>query len=240
MLYLKFGPSLTRALNTSGHVRLCSWYAAIAFSMSKNNKANIFQSANPKATDATSDLPSEILHTSDMFPFSPAHLPRAEILRMCEARLPSYVRATVLCEAYMIHVAWFSRLLSREQIIDELLPAVYHNPEYGTIREPPGQSNGGDFEDTVYVHKLALLFAVLACGAAADLALPVQNDEAALYEQLARTAVSLRSVFEGTSLESVQTIILLASYKFYSCRTLTFEPAWKTLIFGMTLGISVS
>ena len=61
-----------------------------------------------------------------------------------------------------------------------------------------------------------------------------------LYDQLARTALSLRSVFEGTSLESVQTVIILASYQFYTCRLLTFEPAWKTMIFGMMLGVSVS
>ena len=39
---------------------------------------------------------------------------------------------------------------------------------------------------------------VLAHGAAADLSMLVYNDEAQLYDQLARTALSLRSVFEGT------------------------------------------
>lgn len=182
-----------------------------------------------------------------MFPFAPAHLPRAEILRMIESRLPSYQRATTHIEAYFVHVAWYSRLVMREQVFDEILPSVYRRCATGSAAaEKPdidialGRAIGGDYKDTVYVHRLALLFAILACGAAADLAMPVNNEEAQLYEQLARTGISLRSVFEGTSLESVQTVVLLSSYQFYTCRTLTFEPAWKTMIFGMTLGVSVS
>lgn len=166
---------------------------------------------------------------------------------MVEARLPSYQRATTLTDAYFTHVAWFSRLVMRDQLTEDLLPTVYKHRSTSALAFGARDNEigldpavGGDCEDTVYVHRLALLLAVLACGAAADLSMPVYNDEAQLYDQLARTALSLRSVFEGTSLESVQTVIILASYQFYTCRLLTFEPAWKTMIFGMMLGVSVS
>lgn len=183
------------------------------------------------------------LHTSDSFSFVPGEveegLSRADVLRSIEARLPSYQRACIYVEAYLTHVAWFSRLITREQIVEEIIPIIYKRGAPGAS-SASGRLQGRDCNDVIYVHRLALFFAIMACSAAVEMSLPANSAEAAVYYALARTSVSLRSVFQGTSLESVQTAVLLAHYQFYSCQTCTFEPAWKMLIFAMTLGLSVS
>lgn len=51
-------------------------------------------------------------------------------------------------------------------------------------------------------HQLALL-AIFACGAAGDLTLEACDEEDETYRQLAKSALSLHSVFEGTSLATV-------------------------------------
>lgn len=190
--------------------------------------------------------------TSGPLTFKPgaAHegLERAEVLRGIEARVPTYQRATTLLESYLGYIAWHSRLVRRDQIFEEILPTIYRRGTTGVggrdVRggggSGPGMAQGGDCNNTLYVHRLALFFALLACGATVHLALPANSAEAARYDTLARTCLSLRSVFQGTTLESVQTIIVLASYQFFTLPSLTFEPAWKTMIFGLTLGLSVS
>ena len=62
-----------------------------------------------------------------------------------------------------------------------------------------GRAQGGDCNHTLYVHRLALFFALLACGATAHIALPVNSADAARYDTLTRTRLSLHSVFRGTS-----------------------------------------
>lgn len=171
-------------------------------------------------------------------------------MRSIEARLPSYRTASKLVEAYLTHVAWFSRIVTREQIVDELLPMIYKRgtPSAGSVDEcgapvsgsGSGRAQSGDCNDVVYVHRLALFFAVMALGAAVETSLPINSNEAARYNGLARTCWGLRPVFQGTSLESVQTVMLFAHYHFSTCQTLVFEPGWKILIFAMTLGLSVS
>ena len=59
-----------------------------------------------------------------------------------------------------------------------------------------------DNVESDYIRRLALLLNIFAAGAAGDLTLPVGNDEAELYNNLARAALSLKSVFTGASMES--------------------------------------
>lgn len=179
-------------------------------------------------------LPDNIVSVSKAFPFAADYLPKAETLKMIEARLPSYARATSLAEAYITNIAWSFVIVDREQIFEELLPSVYKHFRssaelYGTVDE-----------ENNYTRRLALLLAVFARGAAGDYTLPMANDEAEVYVHLSRTVLSLDSVFVGTSMENIQTVLMLSAYDFASCRNYSLEPSWKIMSFGLTLAASVS
>ena len=139
-------------------------------------------------------------------------------------------------ERYLGYVAWHSRLVQHDQIFEEIMPTVY---QLGAT-SVDGKTQRGDCNNTIYMHRLAMFFALLACGATVISKLPVNTTEAAQYDTLARVCLCLRSPFQGTTLESVQTICLLAHYQWYTLPTLSLEPACKLLIFGLTLGLGVS
>lgn len=189
----------------------------------------------PEPLTITNDPEPLNLHISNVYSFVPGGLcegvKRADVLRGIEACLPSFQRASSHIEAYLAHTEWFSCLIRREQVEEEIIPTVYERAVLKT---------GGDYTDIAYVHRLALFLAVLACGAALNSSLPTNNAEAARYNDLAQMCLNLRSVFQETSLENVQTIVLLSHYYLYSGQTLTFDSAWKTLRFALTLGLSVS
>lgn len=176
-----------------------------------------------------SKLPAEIVHLTETFPFSPVYVPKAQIRLLIESRLPTYERATALAEAYLQHVALFFRPVDREQIIEELIPAFYKK------REQTGDEN----ETGAVVHRLALLAAVFACGSMGDLTLETANEEGELFRQLSRTALSLQSIFEGTSLATVQAVALLGLYEFFSCSSRTLDSAWKMQALSFSLASSV-
>lgn len=178
---------------------------------------------------AYSRLAPEIADLSKSFPFSPIHNPRDRIIAAIETRLPSYDRATALVEAYLQHVSLFFRPVKREQIMEELIPTFYMHRK-GEQRD----------SSEIVEHQLALLLAVFACGAAGDLTLEACNEEGETYWQLARSALSLHSIFEGTSLTTVQAVALIGVYDIHSASVQTIESAFKLLTLALCLGISVS
>lgn len=87
---------------------------------------------------------------------------------------------------------------------------------------------------------LALLFAVFAFGAVADLTLLVDNAEVTRYNALARAALSLRNVFSGGSFIGCQAVCLLAVFQLYEGKPSSQENGWTMLSLGMSLASSVS
>ncbi|OCB85402.1 hypothetical protein A7U60_g7410 [Sanghuangporus baumii] len=173
---------------------------------------------NPLASPAMT-LPGET------FPFTPLYLPADEMLAQIEGKLPSFERASALVEAYLENTTWLIRIVDREQIMEELIPQIYRR------RQNAGNSGTGETQSTD-PHALALLLAIFACGAVADLTLPPWNEEADLYYHLASTAIGLRSVFDGTSLHTVQALAVLGSYDIFSCRKNSLEGTWKLISFS--------
>ena len=166
------------------------------------------------------------------FPFKSAHLSTDGVRTQIEQKLPSFQRASALVEAYLENTAWLVRLVHREQIMEELIPQIYRRRPY-TNHSPREEHTSRD------PHTLALLLAIFACGAVADLTLPPWNEEARLYYDLACTAIGLRSVFDGTSLHAVQALAVLASYDIFACRRNSLEGTWKLISFCMSLAASV-
>lgn len=188
--------------------------------------------------------PAQICYLSKTFPFTPLYLPVHELQEMIEDMLPPYSRATALVEAYLQNLSWFFRPVDREEIMEELIPTVYkrkHPPDRSDQAvDLPSDSHGGQTRTETDLHVLALLFAIFANGAVADLTLPAWNDEGELYYQLARTALSLKPVFDGAGLQAVEAVALLGSYNLFSCRSKGLEGTWKILSFCLSLAASVS
>ena len=113
--------------------------------------------------------------------------------------------------------------------MEELIPMFYKRASAPT-----------DPDEGFEAHHLALLLGVFAAGAAGDLTLEPQNEEGELYRQLGRTALSLHSIFEGTSLVTVQALALISVYDFFSCSTQTLDSAWKMVSMALCLASSVS
>lgn len=178
-----------------------------------------------------SKLPVEVAHVAETFPFVPIRLPKDRILSAIESRLPSYDRASILVEAYLQNISSFFRPVRREQIMGELLPKFYKHQDIT-------QSPNDDHE--IAAHQLALMLAVFACGAAGDLTMESCNEEGEMYKHLARSALGMHSVFEGTSLATVQALALVGAYDLYSASTETIESAFKLLGLAHCLGITVS
>ncbi|THH08783.1 hypothetical protein EW145_g2474 [Phellinidium pouzarii] len=207
-------------------------------------------------TTISSLLSSDIGYLSKTFPFTPLLLSVDEIQDAIEDMLPSYERASALAEAYLENVSWFFRPVNREQIMEELIPAVYKNwhktslsakpdstpsPSVASTSNSPAET---DYDDSprqprTDPHVLALLLTVFAAGAVADLTLPPYNDEAHLYHHLSRAALSLKSLFDGTTLFTVQAVMLVGTYDLFSCRKDSLEGTYKMLSFGISLASSI-
>ncbi|KAL5482658.1 hypothetical protein ACEPAI_9252 [Sanghuangporus weigelae] len=175
-----------------------------------------------------SSLMSPTSYPREAFPFSPLYLPTQEIRERTQEKLPSFERASALVEAYLENTSWFVKTVDREQIMEELLPLFYkkRSSSSGNVQADP--------------HSLTLLFAIFACGAVADLTLPPWNEEADLYYRLAWMGFSLRSIFDGTSLQTIQALAIIASYDIFSCRRNSLEGTCKMISYSMSLAVSVS
>ena len=121
-----------------------------------------------------------------------------------EGQLPSYDRACHLAESYLEHAAWLFRGVSREQLMDEMMPFFYNRP--------PENSSYLNQLDYGGAHALALMFFIFAVGAQVDLNQAPYNSEGDQYCQLARAALCLRSVLEKPSLVTIQALHLASIY----------------------------
>lgn len=181
--------------------------------------------------DSSLSLSTPLQQASQMWPFTPMYLTRGQFKEQLIAQLPTWERANSLCEAWLENLSWFHRPVKRSQIFEDLLPAAYRRTKSGTVSIT--------VEEEIDVHDLALLFSVFACGATADLTLPVWNSEAETFQQLARAALGLRSVFDASSITAAQAICMLGSFDIISGRKNSLESAWKTTSFSFMLALSV-
>lgn len=118
------------------------------------------------------------------------------------------------------------------------MPMMYKHRFPGSSSR--SESNRCDVQgDSLSNHQLALLLMIFACGALGDYTIPPGSDEAQLYKYLARATMSLNSIFGGSSMATVQSILLIGMYDFFSCRAISMEESWKLMSFGAILASSV-
>ncbi|CAK5263737.1 unnamed protein product [Mycena citricolor] len=160
----------------------------------------------------TSYLPPEILHCSSAFPFMPPGFSREPIQEMIESFLPPMGRAVALCETFLEHLSWMFHIVSRRQLFEELIPAIYKRSY------------------TVYgLHDLAVLLITLGIGALVDLEQQPYNLEAQHYYRLARAALMLQSVMSEASIVTIKTLHLMSIYNGLSGKESNMEASYGFL-----------
>ncbi|KIJ65371.1 hypothetical protein HYDPIDRAFT_110415 [Hydnomerulius pinastri MD-312] len=176
-------------------------------------------------------LPQELQMFSQAFPFTPMG-PVVAVRELIEGHLPNWERASYLTQTYLEQAGWLFRGVSKEQIMDELLPVYYSN---GPLKAT---------EENKSAHDLALLFLVFAVGALVDLTQEPANPEAEHYHQIARAAICLQPVLEKPSLVTIQALHLLSIYNAMSGNELSaketsMETTWSLIILAAHLSQTI-
>lgn len=158
--------------------------------------------------------------------------PTGAVRELIEGHLPNWERASYLTQTYCEQAGWLYHGVSKDQIVDELLPTYYANG-------PPKAT-----EDNKSAHELALLFLVFAVGALVDLTQDPANAEAEHYHQIARAAICLQPVLEKPSLVTIQALHMLSIYNAMSGNELSaketsMETTWSLIVLAAHLSHSV-
>ncbi|KAJ7057013.1 hypothetical protein C8F01DRAFT_1153071 [Mycena amicta] len=154
-------------------------------------------------------LPPEVNQFITFFPFMPPGIPRNSVKEMIEAFLPPVERAIFLCETFLEHLSWMFHIVSRRQLVEELIPAIYKQVpiNYGP-------------------HELSVLLITLGIGALVDLNLQPYNLEAQHYYRLARAALGLQSILTEPSVVTVKTLHLMSIYNGLSGKEANLEASY--------------
>lgn len=181
----------------------------------------------------TPPISGELTRFSTSFPFTPLGT-TGDVRRLIESHLPPWDRAMHLAESYLTNAAWLFRGITREQLMDEMLPIIYKRPD----------AKACSFQDYSGPHDLALLFLVFAVGALVDLNQEPYNAEGEHYHILGKAALCLQPVLEKPSLVAIQALWLLGIYtamgssEIRGCET-TMETAWSLAAVAAQLAQSV-
>lgn len=172
----------------------------------------------------------------DAWLFMPPSSNRDFIISVIETNLPSYERATSLCETYLECFSWICRAVQRDQIISELLPTIYKRKQNGEANGIKNHSSKTSSD----LHDISLLLTIFAAGALADQTLPPYNEEAEHYYQLSLAAMSLTQVLGTPTLAAVQAITLMGCYNAQCGRHSTLDVSGSMINLACNLGINVS
>ncbi|KAG9313263.1 hypothetical protein JVU11DRAFT_6728 [Chiua virens] len=176
-------------------------------------------------------LPQEVRMFSQAFPFTPIG-PTAAVRELIEGHLPNWERASYLTQTYCEQAGWLYHGVSKDQIVDELLPIYYSN---GPLKAS---------DDNKSAHELALLFLVFAMGALVDLTQDPANAEAEHYHQISRAAICLQPMLEKPSLVTIQALHMLSIYNAMSGNELSaketsMETTWSLIVLAAHLSQTV-
>jgi hypothetical protein len=145
----------------------------------------------------TSYFPPDIHLYHRSFPLKPVSFSRLDAIQLqLESFLPTKERAVVLCDTYLEHLSWMTQIVTRRQLVNELIPAAYR--ETGIPLRP---------------HGLALLLVSLALGALLDLTQEPYNLEAQHYFFLARAAVAMQSILAEQTVLTIKALHLMSIYQ---------------------------
>ena len=183
----------------------------------------------PILGDTPYALPLPILEISASFPDASIRLP----LYALEAYLPSWSRASQLCNLYLEQAPWFFGPVKARQLHEELLPLYYVEARPQGIPPPTAPTP----------HDLALLFVIFCFGAVTDDTLPPApgNVEADRFYTLTRAAIALTPPMDRPpSVCTVQAFSLMAIYQGIVANQDSIESTWALMGLATKLAQSVS
>lgn len=180
-------------------------------------------------------MPTEIAQSYKLFPLIYHHDSGHQLQDVIHGFLPPYERAMALVDAYINTISWIFKPIDKEQIIEELVPTAYRDTNLN--KYPMCSSIVPARMDP---HDLALLLAVLAIGSASDLTQPAYNEEGETYRNCCLAALSLKSIFDHTTLACVQAVSIMATYDVYACRSSSPGGSYKMTNLSCTLALQVS
>ncbi|KAH9053248.1 hypothetical protein EDB87DRAFT_1581148 [Lactarius vividus] len=157
-------------------------------------------SQTAESESSKSSLPLHLLRFSYSFPFAPTGTVKQDI-NTIKDYLPPWDRASAMAESYLANSSWLFRSVTRQQLINEMLPAIY-----GKQTAYADDCNGP--------HDLALLFSVFALESILDTSLPnsTAESEGKHYNQLALAALCQLPVLVKPSVVTIQALHISAIY----------------------------
>lgn len=165
-------------------------------------------------------LSQELENLANLFPFTSQDRPNSHSLEMLESLLPTPQRAWNLCESYLLHGALFFRPIKRNELMNIFLPKIYETASSRLRSRAAAESSppSDHMEDSKPLestspHALAALYFTFSLGALLDLRISPYNAEAEHYYDLGRAALSLHAAYESPSMETVQAMGLMATYR---------------------------
>lgn len=147
------------------------------------------------------------------------------------AGLPPRPRAWSLCETYLEHSSWYFQLVLRSEFIAEVLTPIY---------DAKHQRESGEYEKEISPHTFAFLYLVFAQAVLVDLTLPAYDEEAEKFHYYARAALALRSLVDSPTVETVQSVLLMAHYRGGAGERYTKESVCALSSLACKLAMSVS
>ena len=105
---------------------------------------------------------------------------------------------------------WSLRIVSRDELIDDILTPIYAYIESFTSREVLLRVK--DEAVPISPHRLAILLFVLATGTLLDFSIPPYSPEAQELFDMGKACLSFSSVLDSSELATVQALYLAAHY----------------------------
>jgi hypothetical protein len=176
------------------------------------------------------------------------------------AYLPPYEQAKELVEAYFEHAGWFYSPICKEEFWEEVMAAFYPNATGGSVSSngnavweadsPSSNSNSNSTSDdsnpnpnkaSQTPHTLSLLLLLLCLGLLVSPTHTAFDPNASLYFALAKAALQLDSVHDGTDIKLVQALNLVVYYGVqWSPLVSEQEGVWACMGVAGRVGLGVS
>lgn len=157
-------------------------------------------------------LAPEVIRFCNAFPFTPMGA-SFDVQELIESYLPSRERAYALANTYLDGAAWLFHAVSKIQLMDEMLPAIYARVEARSLDPTKASQLQAQHQDAYTgPHDLAVLLMVFSVGALVDLNQEPFNAEAEHYYNLAKAAICLQSVLDKPELATIQALHLMSIF----------------------------
>ena len=177
-------------------------------------------------------LLQELAFASLMLPFLQfrSTLATPHLISQIASHLPPLVDALTIVGSYFSRPSWTIDPVNRTEVAEELLPAFYRN------RQPinPQFVKGG------HLHRLGLLFSILAYGRLLKPEGSGSEWQSNQYYHLARAALCLGRALERGSAEACQALIIISIYAKHNQKKQFQEMEWRITNMALRLAVTVS